>query len=270
MEETFGDIWGWRGFIAYFPMCEGFEFSGFYITKTRTWAISVEHSSGGYFGNIEFNTSCVNGDGLNLRVGCSHMVIENIFGKTADDFIALNTGASKCRDSYPITTWKSYLYPLIASECVDFDENERDDHTHDVKIRNVHVRTDHFSQGVAFLSRGGNKIFNIDIQGVYDENPIGSRIKSNLIGVYYMGFGQPNSAAMIENINIDTAVSNSYASAVLFREHVLDLTVKNVVQNAPEGVAVMARDEDIIEIVNCQTVSGVIRDSAINWKPITT
>ena len=264
VEETFGDIWGWRGFSVYFTRCKNFEFSGFSLTKTRSWAISVDRSSNGYFHDIGFYTTCVNGDGLDIRVGCKDIRIENIRGKTSDDFIALNNGIFPSGKD----TEEQYLYPLVASDRLFSSETGKDGDICGILIENVYSATDRYSQAVAFLARSGNSIRDVRIRGVYDDNPIGESARLCMVGAYYHeGYGEMNDRTMIKDVSIDTVVSNSTCYAVLFRENVSGLKIKNVRQNLASGVVVMAPDEDVIEIADCSSASGKIRDSVKNWLP---
>ena len=47
--EPLGDIWGWRGISIYITCSQNFEISGFTLSKTRTWAISVERAKNAKF-----------------------------------------------------------------------------------------------------------------------------------------------------------------------------------------------------------------------------
>ena len=162
MQETVGDIWGWRTFIVFVPRCVHFELSGFFIMKTRNWAISAERCENSYFHDLQFLTSCVNGDGLNLRNGCHHIKIENIAGTTTDDLIALNNGS--VFEPHPFKSWKTYLYPLVPSNYLMPIEAPGDGDIHHIDIRNVRLKPVRFVQAVALLARNGNKI-SIDRSG---------------------------------------------------------------------------------------------------------
>lgn len=183
MEETLGDIWGWRTFSVFVSRCKNFEFGGFYITKTRNWAISAERVQNGYFHDIEFLTSCVNGDGLNLRNGCHDIKIENISGTTTDDLIALNNGTVFYE--YPVKAWKTYLYPLVPSNYLMAKEEAGDGDIYNIEIENIRLKPVRFVQAVAFLARNGNKIHDIKIKNVVEEKNLPTPLFANLIGAYY-------------------------------------------------------------------------------------
>lgn len=266
MEETLGDIWGWRSLSVHVVCCKNFEFGGFFITKTRNWAVSVERSSECYFHDIEFLTSCVNGDGINLRNGCHNIKIENIKGTTTDDLIALNNGGGFAQ--YPRKSWKTYLYPLVPSNFMIPQEEPSDSDIYNIDISNIKLKPVRFVQAVAFLARRGHKIYNVSIRNVVEEKNLLSPLHANLIGAYYQdNYGELNKSVFIRNIYIEGVTAQDYEYPVLFRENVEGIFIKNVAQNCPSGVVVMAKDEDKIEISECSSVSGIIRESVSKWQP---
>ena len=247
MEETLGDIWGWRTISVLVTRCKNFEFSGFFITKTMNWAVSVERSNNCYFHDIEFLTSCVNGDGLNLRNGCHNIKIENIKGTTTDDLIALNNCSTY--NEYPIKAWKTYLYPLVASNFLIPCEEPSDSDIYNVEISNIRLKPVRFVQATAFLAKNGHQIYNVSIRNVVEEKNLPSPLHANLIGAYYQNnYGKSNESVFIRNIYIEGVTAQDFEYPVLFRENVEGVFIKNVVQNCPSGVVVMAKDEDKMEI----------------------
>ncbi len=89
-----------------------------------------------------------NADGIDLRIGCNNILIENIKGFTEDDSVALTAlGGFETRLGYIV--------------------KDKDSDIHDVKIRNV--ATDcYVCSNVRLLNENGHKIYNIDIDGVTD------------------------------------------------------------------------------------------------------
>ncbi len=141
------------------------------IEKQRWWAITNICVRDSVFRNINFcadlsridvngvhyenelprnyqETYIKNADGIDLRVGCNNILIENITGFTEDDSVALTAlGGFETRLGY-----------LVSGKDTDI---------HDVKIRNV--ATDcYVCSNVRLLNENGNKIYNIDIDGVTD------------------------------------------------------------------------------------------------------
>jgi len=86
-----------------------------------------------------------NADGIDLRIGCSHFLIENISGFTEDDSVALTAlGGGERRRGYIV-------------EGLDTD-------IHDVKIHNI--STESYCANVRLLNDEGNKLYNVEIDGV--------------------------------------------------------------------------------------------------------
>ena len=260
--EMIGDEWGWRGFLIFMPRCTGFEIGGFLLRKTRTWAISVERSSQGWLHDLEFRTECKNGDGINLRMGCSHIRIENIRGYTSDDMIALNSGAAPLE--YPR---EHYLFPLVPSSyLIREGEPIEDRYIHDIQIRNVRSATRHYSEAVAFLSNGGHKIYRIQIRDIYDDNPVEEPKRLNLVGAYYLDYGPGFREGDLAEITIDHVEANSTEQALMFRLPIRDLRINRVIQNCKTGVVLLATEKNIhIPLPNCISASGRLTAPAEKW-----
>lgn len=258
--EPICDIWGWRALTVYITVCKNFEFSGFKVLKTRSWAISLERATNGYLHDIEVYSICPNGDGINLRNGCSFITIENLKGATSDDLIALNN--CSLNFEHPYKTWKTYLYPIVASNMLMDRESKEEQDIHDISINNVCG-----TSGIVFLARNGFKIYNVRVANISEKlEGYERRNIADMVGAYYTsGYGETDNNVYLQNIYIENVESNHTKSAVLFNDRVSNLTIKNVVQNDPEGVVLTAVEEDEVEIINCKSNSGVIRNSSRDW-----
>ena len=261
MVEPYGDIWGWRGISVYLTCVRNFEFSGFTVTKTRTWAISFERARDGVIRDLEiYSSECPNGDGINLRNGCSRIAIERIKGTTSDDFIAINN-CSVCHE-HPYRIWKTYFYPIVASNILMKNETLDDQHIHDIFISDICSNS-----AVMFLPRNGHKIFRIWARNLNDGAEFYKRRNiAHVIGAYYgAGYGEPGADTCLSDIYIDNVTAGATQSAVLFRDNVKNLFINNVQQNTPDGTVLTAIDEDDIVMKNCEAVSGSLRRSAKDW-----
>ncbi len=87
-----------------------------------------------------------NQDGIDLRIGCSDFVIEEITGRTGDDVVALT--------ALPLCSDKDYLPEGIAPDI------------HDITIRNIHANTQQTM--VALRNCDGAKIYNVTIEDIRD------------------------------------------------------------------------------------------------------
>ena len=87
-----------------------------------------------------------NADGIDLRIGCHDVLIENITGFTEDDTVALTA----------LGGFERKLGLVVEGQSTDL---------HDVKIRNI--TSDSYGCAVVrLLNDEGNKLYNIDIDGV--------------------------------------------------------------------------------------------------------
>ena len=108
-ERTFGTDAGkegreqkgdWREIGILFAHVNDFSISNISIVNSHCWAISLEYCRNGKVRDVHFQSRGtrfidgkevpnLNQDGLDLRRGCRHILIENITGSTGDDLIAL-------------------------------------------------------------------------------------------------------------------------------------------------------------------------------------
>jgi len=125
-----------------------YELSGFSCENLRWWAINQIGCTHGYLHDLRFYNGRLipNQDGINLRVGCSFIRMENISGRTGDDMVAL-TALPLGKDGELLT---KNLSPDI----------------HDIEIRHIHGST--MQTVVALRNNDGAKIYNIHIEDIED------------------------------------------------------------------------------------------------------
>ncbi len=96
-ESQTGD---WRNIGILLAFVEGFSIQNVAIQDSHCWAISLERCAHGTLRDLDFASSgfkvidgtrrtILNQDGIDLRLGCHDILIENITGYTGDDLIAL-------------------------------------------------------------------------------------------------------------------------------------------------------------------------------------
>ena len=159
----------WKNNLLLFTNVDGFSVSGLHCRNQRWWALNFIYCANGYIGNIEFCSSDIgidadgreyhglmrekydevlvkNSDGIDLRQGCHHILIENISGFTEDDTIALTALNGR--------TEKAFGVPELPSDICN------------VEIRNI--RSAAFCTNVRLLNQGDIKLHDIVIDGVYD------------------------------------------------------------------------------------------------------
>ncbi len=126
----------------------GYVIENIRCVNMRWWAINQLYCRNGRLSHIDFfNGECrPNQDGINVRIGCHSILIEDITGRTGDDSVALS---AFCKSSER-----------------DFAVAGKDADIHDVTIRNVHTET---RQTVAALRCcDGAKIYRINIENISD------------------------------------------------------------------------------------------------------
>jgi len=121
------------------------------IKNQRWWGINLYNCSFGRLSNLTFDAkdNIPNQDGIDLRVGCHDIIIENIFGQGGDDLIALSgfrgTGETRRR----------------------MLQEGRSPDIYNVVIRNV-VGASVSKAIIALRNHDGVKLRNITIDGVHD------------------------------------------------------------------------------------------------------
>ena len=141
----------------FFRNVTGFEISGLGILEQRYWGMTFHNCSEGVIRDISFeaNNGAPNQDGIDLRMGCHHIVIENIVGKTGDDTVALTALRSRLR------------HPFIPEDaCPDI---------HDVVIRNVVAECTGGHGIIRLLCHDGCKVYNITVEDILDKAVDGGR-----------------------------------------------------------------------------------------------
>jgi len=159
----------WKNNLLLFTNVDGFKISGISCRNQRWWALNFIFCSNGYLGNIDFraNDTAIdadgneyhglvrdsyaqalvkNADGIDLRMGCHDILIENITGFTEDDSIALTALNGVLEKTF-------FVEGLSKDLC-------------NVEIRNI--RTAAFCTNVRLLNQGGTTLHDILIDGVRD------------------------------------------------------------------------------------------------------
>jgi len=205
----------------FFINVENFSVEGLRILHHRYWGMRFQYCARGSIRNIYFEVcrDRRNQDGINLRNGCHDVLIENIFGQTGDDMIALSA----------IDSDVDYF---IESHPVIVDGHSWD--IHDVTIRNI-SGSPVTHPLVAMRAANGARIYSIHIENLHDTEPVcpayeGDRPRYALVhignNIYWS-----KSKAEVEDMR-DVTVRDVYAryseSAIVANGAIKNLSVYNV------------------------------------------
>lgn len=127
----------------------GYVIEGIRLINQRWWAINQIYCRNGRLAHLSFFNGKLqpNQDGINVRVGCNSILIEDITGRTGDDTVALS--------AFPLSSERDYYV------------NGKDRDIHDVIVRNIRASTRQTI--VALRNTDGAKLYRITIENVFDE-----------------------------------------------------------------------------------------------------
>lgn len=153
----------------HFHNVDGFSVEHLHIRDQRWWAMEFVFSRHGVISDIEFELTrhCIdshetwrNQDGIDLRVGCSDIVIKNIHGETGDDTIALTALTGPRHESLQLV-------------------EGRDTDIHDIFIQNIRAITN-MCAIIRLLNHYGNKIYNIDMRDIFEISRPGESARAQM------------------------------------------------------------------------------------------
>lgn len=189
----------WRNIMILMAHVDGFKLKNIYIENSHAWAVSFERVRYADISDIRFNNPeeisvggrkvmVSNKDGINLRHGCKHFRIDNVSGRTGDDFIALSsldTGPAGHENG-------SFNSTMVTSR----KWSGLEDDTEDVVITNISCRTKY--RGIAIRASDSASIHHVFINGLITRAWNGYT-NSMLIGG--IGYGKPSQPGKIHNIH---------------------------------------------------------------------
>jgi hypothetical protein len=169
-ESQTGD---WRNIGILLAYVERFSIEGLAMSDSHGWAISLERCAQGTLRDLAFESSgfkmidgvrktILNQDGIDLRMGCHDILIENITGYSGDDLVALT--------AIPYSgTPAGSLGSIMVSDSKDRGQGQDD-------IRNIIVRNIRgYCRGghhiVRLLNTSGARMHDILIDGLIDTSP---------------------------------------------------------------------------------------------------
>lgn len=142
-----------RNSLIFLYNLRDFVLEGFELRDHRYWAVNLIHAERGRLSDLRLNgqCDCRNQDGIDLRVGCSNLIIERITGQTGDDVIALSAIGNSENE---------------ASMAGRFPVEGHDEDIHDIIIRDV-IATSVECTVVALRNSDGRKIYNVTMENLH-------------------------------------------------------------------------------------------------------
>ena len=195
--------------VIRFHNLRGFKLLDFTILNQRWWAINLIYAEEGLISGLKIkcDNGCHNQDGIDLRLGCNNIVLENLYGYSGDDFIAL-TGFYGARES------KKYA---VRGKSVDI---------HDIVIRNV-VATSAECAVIGMRNQDGVRLYNITVDTVHDTVPsekLADREPSFVFGFDINAYKSPKSPYTTVRIGQDGYVNfNETKLGDVFGIHVTNI-----------------------------------------------
>lgn len=235
-ESQTGD---WRNIGILLAFVENFSIQNLAMKESHCWAISLERCAYGTLRDLDFASGQVrtidgvrqtilNQDGVDLRLGCHDILIENITGYTGDDLIAL-TAIPKAESVAGRTG------STMVTSCQDRGEG-LDDIRH-IILRNIqgYCRGGHHI--VRLLNTSGVRMYDILLDGLIDTSPADMRCRAAVkIGDKAYGGGIAP-LGDTRRVIINNVISRA-EHTILIGGSLCDAIIHNVVRYDRDGEAV--------------------------------
>lgn len=204
--------------LVFLHNVRNFEVSGFRCMDSRWWATCFMFCRWGVVRDLDMRMygTLENQDGVDIRIGCEYITVENITGITGDDTVALT---ALPRDTY----FEGMLH--VEGKSIDI---------HDITVRNIMSST-HGCGIVRLLCEHGAKEYNIKISDITDtgETVGGSAV---LIGISDPVLAEePHKMGDFKNIFISN-VTTTAQRAMSIREPTENLYITNVISGGGNEV----------------------------------
>lgn len=212
-----------------------FSLEGFTVTDQRYWAIALMFARRGRVTNLSFRLTRHEldtylpwrfQDGVDLRVGCNNILIENIEGEIGDDLVALTALSNPHNE-----------------EAERVEGRDRD--IHDITISDIRGISN-MCAIIRLLCHFGQKIYNVSISRVFDVSrptldaraQMVLRIGDDCYDYYRRDYTKRVKLGEMFNITIDGVWSRGL-SALNVSTCVKNLTARNIHVHSDGGYAVL-------------------------------
>ena len=258
-ESPTGD---WRNIGILLAFVERFSIENIRMKDSHCWGISLERCAFGRVRDIDFASTqqkmidgvpatLLNQDGLDLRLGCHDITIENITGYTGDDLVAFTciVGTDRVAGSTEST--------MVSAA------NDRGDGLDDIRniiLRNVRGHCAGGHHIVRFLNARGVKIHDVIFDGLIDTSGTGKRCKAALkIGDSNPTWGGVTPLGDTYRIFVSNIMSRAQHT-VLIAGSLSESTITNVIKYDAPGEPITyesgAGHVRNVQISNVQKMNG--------------
>ena len=232
----------WRNIGVLLVKVSNFSLQNIKAVNSHSWAISLEYCTDGAISNLGFFSDgymvingkeerTLNKDGLDLRRGSRNITIENIYGATGDDLVALTSIPANIR---PAGQFGEH-------EFLGGSENIEEEHTYNVSIKNVKGYSAGHCNIVRLLNAGGIKMYDITLDGVEDTSPTPNHCGSTVrVGDTVAAWGGVAPMGDTHDFTIQNVSSYSKV-AIMIGGSLTDSTFSNIKNFNPEGDNVFFR-----------------------------
>lgn len=251
----------WRNIGILLAFVESFSIRNVTMRDSHCWAVSLERCAHGTLRDMVFASTAskiidgveqtiLNQDGIDLRLGCHDILIENVTGYTGDDLVAFTAIARA--DSIAGATASTMV---SASE----DRGEGRDDIRHIILRNVKGYSRGACQIVRLLNTSGMRMYDILLDGVMDTSPAEVQCRAAVkIGDHHYGSGVAPVGDTCRII-VNNVISRSQ-TAILIGGSLCDSMITNVVSHGADSEAVSVasgpqhlRNVKFTNVVTCPT-----------------
>ncbi len=198
--------------LVFLDNVSDFRIEGLNILNSRYWSVCVMYCRFGRIADLHFRllNTAENQDGVDLRIGCEYITVENLTGLTGDDTLALT--------ALPEDGYIPEKYLKVEGKSFDI---------HDITVRNI-ISASHGCGIMRLLCEDTACIYNVTADGIKDtgETISGTPV---IIGSSNTGFARirPHVMGEFRNIVIRN-VTTCAQYAVEVNEPVQDVVIENV------------------------------------------
>ena len=233
----------WRNIMILMAYVDGFKLKNVNIENTHAWAVSHERVLNADISTIRIynpESSIIvgrkqlirNRDGINLRHGCKNFRIDNISGKTGDDFVALSTLGLDSENMEGGT--------LNSTMVTSRNWKGLEDDTENIYISNIVCESS--TRAVAIRANDGASINNVYINGVIFKGG------HNAMLVGGKGYGKNSQPGKINNIHAMNIIGDG-KSLIQIEEAIADCCFTNGIYNG-DGDQIIIYNIDKSETTN--------------------